>query len=207
MTDIINNNSINQPINNQSDNQNTSFTLQPVQTPSDGNCFFYAFFQALYGKHIDKQQILDFKQSLKNQLSIQNILTYLKDEVKIIILKLTEQDKTLNQILERDFDSRLHLVQPLLEHIQTQFQNHISQDGVWPEDWAQQFCAKIYNVNIIVYMDTCNKLTPIHTINPNLPCIILFNKNNSHWETGIIKINKSNTIFSKFTYNTIKNLL
>ena len=190
----------------------TSFILQSVNTPGDGNCFYYSFLQCLLEKQISKEEVLQFKSNLASSLSPMSLLPFLKEEVQLIISKQVENHPELKKLVETDFDEAIqhHDINQLLVRILNHFKMQLEADGIWPEDWAQQYCAKYHKVNILVYIDSCKLFSPIFSIVEDWPVIILYNKSNLHWESGILIVKRENEpdkIYWKYSYNVVKNLI
>lgn len=190
----------------------TQYIIQSIQTPGDGNCFYYAFLQCILERQVTKEEVLSFKIKCSSFLTEKTLLPYCKEEVKYILSKAIESNKELSDLIENNFDESINQpeINNLLQQVLQSFKNHILLDGVWPHDWAQQYCAKIHKVNILVYMDSCGKFTPIFEIEKEWPFILIFNKGNSHWESGVVickKENESDKIIWKHSYENIKNLL
>ncbi len=168
--------------------------IQPISTPGDGNCFYHAIYQAIYNKQATKEQILHFKEQLSHQVTLSNLLL-LGHEFQAILYKCLEANKELQQFVDKDF--ALSLQHPdILEFIDSilpNFKEHIKTDAVWPNDWAQQFCSLCLKYNIIVYLHDCKKMSPICQIQPKYNCILLFNKQNTHWETAQFQLRNKET--------------
>jgi hypothetical protein len=152
------------------------------------------------------------KTNCASLLTPYTLLPYCKEEVRCIVSKAVETNEELKKLVESDFDKSVEHpeINNLLQQILTSFKIHISTDGIWPDDWAQQFCGKIHKVNIIVYMDSCKLFTPIYPIVEEWPVIILFNRSNLHWEAALIIIKKEGSedrIFWKQSYENVKHLL
>jgi hypothetical protein len=190
----------------------SEFIIQSIQTPGDGNCFYYAFLQCLLEKQVIKEEVNTFKLKCSTLLTEMTFLPYCKDEVKYIVSKAVELNKELSDLVENKFDESINEpeINKLLQTILHNFKLHISLDGVWPDDWAQQYIAKIHKVNILVYMDSCKKFTPIFEVEKEWPFILLFNKGNTHWESGVVickKNGEKDKIIWKHSYENIKSLL
>lgn len=174
--------------------------IQPISTPGDGNCFYHAIYQAIHNKPSTKEDILLFKQQISQQVTLSNLLL-LGHEFQAILYKCLEANKELQEFVDKDF--ALSLQHPdILEFIDSilpKFKEHIQTDGVWPNDWAQQFCSLCLKYNIIVYMSDCKKMSPIFPIEPKYNCILLFNKQNIHWETGQFQVRDKDTAQIKQT--------
>ncbi len=171
-----------------------SIHIQPISTPGDGNCFYHAVYQAIYAKQATKETILSFKYELSQQITLSNLLL-LGHEFQAILYKCLETNKELQEFVDKDF--ALSLQHPdILEYIDSilpKFKEHIQTDGIWPNDWAQQFCSLCLKYNIIVYLHESKKMTPISPIIQKYNCILLFNKCNTHWETAQIQLRNKET--------------
>ena len=188
------------------------FIIQPVQTSTDGNCFYYSLLQCYFEKPIAKENVIHFKQTIASNLTLEKVLTYIKDELKIRLFQLINNDKNLELLLETKFEESLThpSITVHVETILNYFKHHIFNDGIWAEDWAQQYCGKVLKCNIFAFLDTCNKLTPIFEPNPNWPVIILINKLNLHWESSFIMVRKEgeeDKIIWKHSINNLQSLL
>jgi len=168
--------------------------LQPISTTGDGNCFYHAVYQCIYNKKATHSDILRFKLELSQQVTLSNLLL-LGHEFQAILYKCLDANKELQEFVDKDF--ALSLQHPdILEFIDSvlpRFKEHIQADGVWPNDWAQQFCSICVRYNIIAYMNECKKLYPIFPIETKYNCIVLFNKHNNHWESAQIQLRKKDT--------------
>ena len=190
----------------------SNIIIQSIQTNGDGNCFFYAFLTCLLERIPTKEEVMKCKINCATLLSPYTLLPYCKEEVRCIVSKAVENDEELKKIVETDFDKSIERneINNLLQQILSSFKIHISTDGIWPDDWAQQFCGKIHKVNIIVYLDSCKMFTPIFEIVEEWPVIVLFNRHNLHWEAAVIIIKKEGSedrIFWKQSYENIKKLI
>lgn len=163
--------------------------IQPISTQGDGNCFYHAIYQAIYNKPSTKETILEFKKELSNQVTLSNLLL-LGHEFQVILYKLLESNKELQEFVDKDFALALQHpdILEFIESILPKFKEHIQTDGVWPNDWAQQFCSLCLKYNIIVYLHEARRISPIFQINPKYNCIVLFNKQNTHWETAQLQL-------------------
>lgn len=190
----------------------TQYIIQSIHTPGDGNCFYYAFLQCILEKQVTKEEVNTFKLKCSSLLTEMTMLPFCKEEVKYIVSKAVESNKELSELVEHKFDESINHpeINKLLQTILHNFKLHISLDGVWPDDWAQQYIAKIHKVNILVYMDSCRKFSPIFEVVNEWPFILIFNKGNSHWESGIViskKEGEQDKIIWKHSYENIKSLL
>jgi len=188
------------------------YIIQPISTPGDGNCFFYAFLTCLLERNSTKEEVLKCKENCSSLLTQYTLLPYCKEEVQFIISKSVENDKDCKELVEKNFDESINhpTINLLLQQILNNFKQHILTDGIWPEDWAQQYCGKLHKINIVVYMDSCKKMLPIFSIVEEWPTIILFNRSNLHWEAGVIIVKREgqeDKIIWKHSYQNIKNLL
>jgi hypothetical protein len=190
----------------------SQYIIQSIHTPGDGNCFYYAFLQCILERQITKEEVIHFKTKCASLLTEMTLLPYCKEEVKYILAKAVESNKELSELIENKFDESVNHpeINKLLFQVLQSFRHHIALDGVWPDDWAQQYCAKIHKVNILVYMDSCGKFTPIFELEKDWPFILIFNKGNSHWESGVViqkKESENDKIIWKHSYENIKSLL
>ena len=173
---------------------NPQFNLQPISTLQDGNCFYHSFLQVLNQSYTSKDDVLTFKQNLSNLLTVESAIELIPEEIQIQLSTIFQTNKELSTLIETNFLHSIH--HPIINNILNQVINHfklqLKTDGIWADDWAQKFCSRVNKVNTIAYLNTCNKFQPIFTPNPEWPCIILINLNNSHWESSILIISFKN---------------